>query len=129
MFSRLRTKRRAEKAQRARERAKRSKVRCLFIPIKKPLLTPLFDNQDRTAGSGSDEEESDSDGEEEEKVKAKSNKRKSSDDSSAVKKKVKIANDKKKEILDAEGEDKGQASKLWTGSIIGKKRRQQKGKK
>ncbi|KAI5481162.1 hypothetical protein MNV49_005597 [Pseudohyphozyma bogoriensis] len=106
------TKRRAEKAERAREKAKRSK--------------------DREA---SDDEDEDSDAEmddEEEAPKSKNQKRKADSQEAAAKKKVKLANAKKAEAIAKENaaggnEDK---SKLWTGAIIGKKRRQQKaGKK
>ncbi|KAM0753277.1 hypothetical protein T439DRAFT_378975 [Meredithblackwellia eburnea MCA 4105] len=101
----LTTKRRAEKADRARERAKRAK--------------------DRKAEG--DDEDSASEDEEEDDAPAKgSKKRKAPEEDSSIKKKVKVANEKKKELAEKEAglaQDEGK-SKLWTGAIIGKKRRQ-----
>lgn len=57
-------------------------------------------------------------------------KRKASEDDSSTQKKVKVANAKKQALIEKEGgeADEGK-SKLWTGSIIGKKRRAKSGKK
>ncbi|KAL8293625.1 hypothetical protein RQP46_000326 [Phenoliferia psychrophenolica] len=104
------TKRRADKADRSRERAKRSKARV---------------------DGESDSDDSDAEGDEEAAAAEPTKKRKASQDDSSTKKKVKVANETKQKLLEKEGGEAGDEgkSKLWTGSIIGKKRRQKSGKK
>ncbi|KAK4701504.1 nucleolar protein 4, partial [Phenoliferia sp. Uapishka_3] len=104
------TKRRADKADRSRERAKRSKAR----------------------NEGDSDSDSEDEGDDEAAASTEpTKKRKASEEESSTQKKVKVANAKKQELIDKEGgeaADEGK-SKLWTGSIIGKKRRQKAGGK
>lgn len=122
------TKRRAEKADRARDRAKRTKVRLVSSTFPLPADIPQQDQND----SG-DEDDSDK----EATTTAKSRrtlKRKGGapeeEEESAVTKKVKVANQVKDSIRAADEvaqDDSAKANKLNVGSIIGKKRRKGKG--
>lgn len=90
-------------------------------------------NEDSDSEDGSDAEGDDATGEAAEPAApaSKNKKRKADAEESAAKKKVKVANAKKAQLLakDGEGGDEGK-SKIWTapsaGTMIGKKRRMKK---